>query len=51
MKTPKRKRLEGVGCRVGAVRAFLRLNETEHELAEMRVALALGLQPGGSVLD
>ena len=51
MKTAKRKRLEGAGWRVGAVRAFLGLNETEHELVEMRVALASGLRTRGSVLD
>lgn len=44
MKTAKRKRLEGAGWRVGAVREFLGLNETEHELVEMRVALAAGLR-------
>ena len=44
MKTAKRKRLEGAGWRVGAVREFLGLNETEHELVEMREALASGLR-------
>jgi ribosome-binding protein aMBF1 (putative translation factor) len=44
MKTAKRKRLDGAGWRVGAVREFLGLNETEHELVEMRVALASGLR-------
>ena len=44
MKTAKRKRPEGAGCRVGAVREFLGLNETEHELVEMRVALASRLR-------
>jgi len=42
MKTARRKRLEGAGWRVGAVREFLGLDETEHELVEMRGALASG---------
>ena len=44
MKTAKQKRLEGAGWRVGAVREFLGLNETEHELVEMRAALASRLR-------
>jgi DNA-binding XRE family transcriptional regulator len=44
MKTAKRKRLEAAGWRVGTVREFLDLSTTEHELVEMRVALASGLR-------
>ena len=44
MKTAKRKRLEGAAWRVGAVHEFLGLNETEHELVGMRVALASELR-------
>lgn len=44
MKTAKRTRLESAGCPVGAIREFLGLNETKHELVEMRVASASGLR-------